>query len=500
MSAYKDGHEVVSKIRHKRRQRQAPPPAQILDESLLDAARDIETEKSRGVTRLGESFKRGDDVAILQLRQIRLELEAQLFRQLVQALRDDSVVDFGPALEASDLGRDHTVTALIQLRQRLMVAAPVEQVPAYHASPRSSNIPQITSGVGDFLYQTQSSVPAQHTFVETSGRVTEPQEIPDTSPESTGSRRKEGVSYFPSYSNLFRRKKNGDRAKPALDSSVQQRRPTQSPTTFTQAHENINRESTVPASIISTPPENHFLYPGEDGAAIWGSQFAPSRSSAESSSPPFASPPQSFSLSYHPTLNLPTPEASNNYLGFCKGAWKLQCGAEGALKRKLEFNNGWSSSEVPYLACGSAKCVFAYRLPLDQLEKVWHSSKGIGFRWSFLAKSHVEQSRVSNECYAYQCVFCALTGEKSTVWQGVDTFLTHVAAHRSETLPPEVLHRTKCIAGRVAGEDEGYDVNLKPPEKEAANPREDSFLNVEQSNPWRRSTETTDSAIWELPS
>ena len=138
VSAYKDGREVVSKIRERRRLQRASPPTRLLDESLVDAARDIESEKSRGISRLGPSFDRGDDVAVIQLRQIRIELEAQLFRQLAQALRDDAIVDFRPAVEASDLGRDHTLTAMIQLRQRLMVTAPIEialQDPILQRSP-----------------------------------------------------------------------------------------------------------------------------------------------------------------------------------------------------------------------------------------------------------------------------------------------------------------------------------------------------------------------------
>lgn len=75
-------------------------------------------------------------------------------------------------------------------------------------------------------------------------------------------------------------------------------------------------------------------------------------------------------------------------------------------------------------------------------------------------------------------------GEKPSVWQGVDSLMEHVAAHRSRELPGEVLHRTKCIADRVAGEEEGFDVNLRPVGKEVVCEREDSIF-ADDSNPWR---------------
>lgn len=488
----------------------APPPSQFLDESLADAARDIETEKSRGVTRLGPSFERGDDVAVVQLRQIRVELEAQLFRQLVQALQDENMTDFRPALEASDLGRDHTVTALISLRQRLMVAAPIERelprLPSqYGLQPRSLTLPRSSFESRTFPLPIQTSTPATHTFTNSYAPIASPEAYQrpqsETLPGAPAPKRRDSspnsISYFPSF---FRRKKSEGREREASSPFAQQNSPSQaSPSTVQRGSGYYSPDSmaasTAALSLASspfdtTPPPDQQMsyYSSEDSAAIWATSTTPSAASVDVA-PPLArttrSHSQFFSHPSHTSYNLPTPAADNNYLGFCKGAWKLQCGAKDAVKRKLEFNNGWSSSEVPYLACYSSRCVFAYRLPLDQIEKVWHSSKGVSFRWGFLAKSHVAQGRVSSERYAYQCMFCALMGEKPTVFHGVDTLMAHVSGHRGpNVLPPEVLHRTKCIADRVAVDEEGFDINLRPLGKDTSQPREDSLFE-EDNNPWR---------------
>lgn len=477
VSAYNDGRAVVSKIRERRRIKQAPPPSQLLDTSLGEAAHDIDNEKTRGVTRLGPKFATGDDVAVTQLHQIRIELQAELFEQLAQALQDDNMTDFRPALHASDLGRDHTVTALIQLRQRLMIALPIERT-LQDSSPQimaNSSIPR----------QRQISVPALN-FYQSS-------RIPRSVMGKTGSevvperaRRRESsspksISYFPSYPKLFRRKRSEDCGGVVVAQAGQRLASIDGPA----GQDCSSHSNETVASTPGTTPEtrNEWMYIDEENTTnVWGAPEAPSRTPAAWQGL-YQSPP--ITIPHRSSLTLPTPSADNDYLGFCKGAWKLQCGAPDALKKKIEFHPGWSGSEVPYLACGSSRCVFAYRLPPDQLDKIWHSSKGVSFRWRFLAKSHVVQGRVSNERYEYRCLFCALTGEKTTIWQGVDTLLEHLSRHRGQVLPPEVLHRTLCISDRVAGDDEaGWDVNLRPLGKEIVRPSQDSLFE-ELVNPWQ---------------
>ncbi|KAL1306967.1 hypothetical protein AAFC00_005602 [Neodothiora populina] len=489
ISAYEDGREVVTRIRERRRNKQAClPPSQNLDISLTEAAHDIESEKVRGVTRLGTRFERGDAEALLQLRQIRIELQAQLFEQLAAALQDDQMIDFGPALYASDLGRDQTVTALMQLRQRLVIAAPI-QMPISPPLPyieRTFSMPPIPSAVRQ---ETIVSPPATHALTSHQRAIS----IPTT---TKGSRRRtsnseSGVSYFPSYREVLRFKKTKDDQRIEDSPRESQYEPVEGPSVYSIPPAlRHSDKSSMEASPDTLSPFHRALYSVEDQTLIWGDQTAATASAQWTNAMTGSSPGHELhmqpSASNQPqSSSVQVPGADNAYLGFYKGAWKLQCGAEDAVKKKVEFNNGWSSSEVHYLACGSSRCVFAYRLPLDQLDKIWHSGKGISFRWHFLAKSHVEQDRVSNERYAYQCMFCMFMGQKSAVFHGVDVLMQHVAAeHRGRLLAPEVLHRTRCITDRLAADDEDFDINLRPLSKGSAQPR-DVFELEGDSNPWR---------------
>ncbi|TKA75322.1 hypothetical protein B0A49_03606 [Cryomyces minteri] len=196
-----------------------------------------------------------------------------------------------------------------------------------------------------------------------------------------------------------------------------------------------------------------------------GMQRKPSVSTPQNSGLFLQSSPQS----------LLAPTADNNYLGFCKGAWKMQNGDKHAMKRLTEFNDGWSQSKVYYLACSSSKCAFAGRLPPEKANKVWiSSSKGIRFRWVFLAKSHVPQQKVQKEQYVYQCMICAFQGRRSPNLAGTDTLLEHISGHRGEDLDKVVLYNTKCITGRIASDEEEFDINLEPPKDGDIN-RRDSF-------------------------
>ena len=58
------------------------------------------------------------------------------------------------------------------------------------------------------------------------------------------------------------------------------------------------------------------------------------------------------------------------------------------------------------------------------------------------------------------CVFLGETG--TPVFHGTDVYLDHVASHRGQPLGEVVLYKTKCVADRVAENDEEFDVNLYP--------------------------------------
>ncbi|WPH04155.1 Hypothetical protein R9X50_00704100 [Acrodontium crateriforme] len=171
--------------------------------------------------------------------------------------------------------------------------------------------------------------------------------------------------------------------------------------------------------------------------------------------------PRTISATPRQTM-LPSPD--NNYLGFCKSAWKLQNGDRKAMTKCREFNDGWSQASVYYLSCSSSKCAFAGHGDIQTImNKVWTMERhGIKFRWPFLAKFHVAQQKVKEHKYAYQCIFCVLLGQSSLVIHGTDYYLDHIQSHRALDLGEVILHRTKCIVGRVAEDKEDFDINLWP--------------------------------------
>lgn len=87
------------------------------------------------------------------------------------------------------------------------------------------------------------------------------------------------------------------------------------------------------------------------------------------------------------------------------------------------------------------------------------------YRWTFLAKCHVALSKVKNGQYDYQCVFCGIQPPSSNVYRGEKTFIEHVSQqHRGQQPDPLISEKISCIYGRVALEEESFDVNLTPRE------------------------------------
>lgn len=90
---------------------------------------------------------------------------------------------------------------------------------------------------------------------------------------------------------------------------------------------------------------------------------------------------------------------------------------------------------------------------------------GIRYRWIFLAKSHTYNTtmgRSNDGSYGtFCCIFCcAERGRPSSLFGNVQSLMEHLQVHRSNPPTGELLYRTKCIVGRVAGAQEDFDINL----------------------------------------
>lgn len=513
VSAYHDGSSVVRKIKEKRAARKRAAPTGLLEESLEQSPRGIEAEKDRGLARFGQTFDRGDAVAIEALRQVKIEIKAALFESLVHALQTDEMMDFTAVLNTSDLGRGRTIMALIELQQRLMVAGPISQMstslysqsyaePAWQQRPSFQNRqpqrvmtiyeadpppslqrtqpdqgPPWRDGLSSARLPSTEEDTAPIFAVRADSVVPQGAGLPKTTQPLKSQKSDEySPSYLPSWN--FKLRKSRTKSENASSSQI--------PSLIElgggnfESHSQIARPIRAAGALRSTSlehavadlhgtddPRDSVMYGEfEDTVAVWGSMSTGPNNPSDSAISPLASGPLSHCLQSYPmSLNLPVPTEDNGFLGFCKGAWKLQNGSSSAFKQRLEFNNGWSQSEVPYLACSSNKCAFAGRLPPATIHKVWRT-KGVALRWRFLAKSHVPQDRVENDQFGFLCMFCTLSGKKKRVYFGTNVLLEHLAEHRSDPLPPEILHRSRCVTGRVAGDDDNFDVNLLPPDIE----------------------------------
>ena len=160
------------------------------------------------------------------------------------------------------------------------------------------------------------------------------------------------------------------------------------------------------------------------------------------------------------------PSADNNYGGFCEGAWRMQIGdPKGGMKRRQDVGPG--ASTYYFWKCVSKRCAFEGELfgtkkcpSFDP--KVRISKSGIRFRWSFLAKSHITQSKVVNSQYNYGCIFCCTGTDPTPVFGGIDTLLQHLLSHKGQAIPAQVLHRAGCVVDRLCADDEEFDINVPP--------------------------------------
>lgn len=143
VSAYRDGGHIIEKIKIKRAQKRAAPPSRLLEESVDQAPEDIEREKQRGVARFGKAFEEGDTIAVIALQQITIQLQGSLLQELRNAAFDDAITDFRHLVDVADAGRDKTMNILIELRQRLFLAEPIN----FEVSPTSTQniIPALIS-------------------------------------------------------------------------------------------------------------------------------------------------------------------------------------------------------------------------------------------------------------------------------------------------------------------------------------------------------------------
>lgn len=540
ISAYRDGGAIIDKIKLKRAARKRPAPSRLLEDSIDNAPEEINRETERGRQRFGRAFEEGDHIAVIALQQITIQLQGSLLEKLRNAAFDDEATDFIYLVDAADMGRDRTIATLLELRQRLLQAQPIAEV----AMPKMSNSPNVREATP----ARSSPIPiprAPSATLDAAAR--NPAEDRATSPPTNQPIAMTASQYFPWSRDLTgpRKSSRDKNATPGASDDGNPpgagRRRHSSLLSILSRHHRSSGDSVPTVSAIApmeetprtsslslatsplrstplvegleTPPfaqsPAQFRYEQweDNPAEIWGASperrdtvRSQSLAVEEQLSPKLVS----RSLSSAPSIssvstNTPRRASAqeNEYLGFCKSAWRLQTGDRSAMTKCKEFNDGWSQSTVYYLGCGFKKCAFAGHIAMDRIwGKVWSvEAKGIKFRWPFLAKSHVLQNKVKDHQYAYQCMFCVFLGDQSPVYHGTDLLLDHVQTHRDQSLGEVVLYRAKCIAGRVAEDGEEFDINLAPldPRERVARKQSDVLSDDLLGGPSKTSTDAQDS-------
>ncbi|KZF21223.1 hypothetical protein L228DRAFT_269614 [Xylona heveae TC161] len=201
-----------------------------------------------------------------------------------------------------------------------------------------------------------------------------------------------------------------------------------------------------PASTTSVPRTTYSIFPAN-----------------MSSHAPEVVNPDMLPLRIPPTW----PSPSNNYSGFCKGAWKLREGLKGAMRLRERPIGMYATSY--YWRCD--KCVFEgivhgpdkRHAAFDERVRTAH---GIQYRWVFLAKCHVYKGQYTpDQSDSLGCIFCCAEGLRTPAYGNVESLLFHISQkHRNagDVLGRELLSRIKCIVGRVALPKEDFEINILP--------------------------------------
>lgn len=458
LSAFHDAEAILERIKLKAAQNGVSPPPRELEACIYQAPEDIEKEKQRGIARFGDAFEDGDHTATIALQQIIIQLQSDLMRKLRDVAHNEENVDLNTLIDAADSGRDKTIAALLELKQRLLHGA--ERDPG-----RQSQSYQVRSSLGSQEYE--------NSFPGSGG---------EPAARSTPFKARERASEEDS---PYLRSLGFTNAAAGAEETRTSRRHRHSSILERFRHSRAD-------SGLSGPTDTLFSFPrmsdSSDPSTASSLQVATRQLSTVRSR-------GSNSSASNDNL-LPNPD--NNYLGFCKGAARLQSGDRTALQKTKEFNDGWSSSTVYYLSCFNSKCAFSGHMDLNTIwTKVWDVSddRGLKFRWSFLAKSHVCISKVKNQQYAYQCLFCVFLGDQPPVLHGTDLYLEHVSQeHRGQTLGDVVLHRTCCVNNRACDNNEPFDINLLPLGPEEARLRKQGdMVSDDLMNPRNSGSDAADS-------
>ncbi|KAJ5979680.1 hypothetical protein N7481_006978 [Penicillium waksmanii] len=468
ISAYHDGSAVFQEVRKKWRERRNPHPqaasstAIDLENSLQRSRVDILTQWNGHVGRLGQRFEVGDEIAQATMKDILIGLQITLLTHLRE---DGAHLDIFALLNISDLSRARTISAMHELYQRLAQTAPI---PWQMMSPVTPGLPIIEphSGLAQYIgvintLTNSAPSPPQSSYIEPSGARQIPQRRPselEAPVEQTvlsenpwisvieekeqeredydlihGQQEHHGHTYDYNYSPSHMQQYQNIPQQHSYHNQQQQHQP---PPQKAPVHGFRPGLRTPPPTQQSNP--NLIVPRAPPTPSIHSDVSLDSGSSNRS---------DIIILPLSTTVALWPPSRSNDYAGFCKGAWKQNSGFEGFKVHSVPV--GYYSL-VPKWKCVS--CFF--EMPMASTDsqsqsrrngsndarfdqKVYtHAASKIRYRWSFLAKSHIARKTRNNgdasRIGTFGCMFCCFENDRSVLAFGnLDVFMNHLGTvHR----------------------------------------------------------------------
>jgi hypothetical protein len=488
VSALNDGTELTTKVktkwrlvqdaRQKRKVEQEAPKMAALESALITGRTRISGTYNDYYKAMGEPFAIGDSIAVDQLKDYKILVLEQI---ILSMTGNELTVNYPTFNHTAVTTQQKAIDCLSNLRQRLLVAAPLQQaLPWQRQSTDNSRFPVgFVTEIGD-IEQDVSSVRNQD----------RPRSISEDDEQRDSFTSAEVVLSF-DHHELLVNPWQGENVPPP----PRQARAPAPPQVATQV-------ATSPRSIPSDrrrstgtgrPSTGSFdsyrnspLTPQDSNEDI-PSPFAMSTrtatSSTASSPPAQASSPShrpsitsrilsrtrtSFSSSPRASLSQDRlPSESNNFLGICKGAWRLQIGAdESALMMGRTLVSGSLSQTMRHWVCRSSNCRFEGSIVRNDLDRRMIAfSEQLIFKWTFLFKCHLPAKEGNDK--AYGCVFCASTSGPIIValpvYRGDRAFLTHIQnAHIGDGKWPsgETRYRVGCKVDDARPQDDNWDILL----------------------------------------
>ncbi|KAJ5513834.1 hypothetical protein N7463_003386 [Penicillium fimorum] len=518
VSAYNDGSRMYTAIKKKYHERQS---TRELEKSLALGRTEIQYRFDQHYQELGQRWEIGDAIAREQMKDIIITLQGALLRHLREAQERGTTLDLNALQLESDQGRIRTLTILGELYQRLSRPSHVPPSFSVFIDPNYHRVqPQ---GGGYSSYSPDGYLPSHPSEMRylsggypaspgsyTTGRVQtldtlgSSREYPIPTPRP--SRRSSGFGSI--MGDLFNpRSARGSTPSSAPEPGYNPPRgyDAVSPSTSDLIPEFGVRPATPlrPNLQINAIPDDHDVISGNPWKNSYDDSdddvFSHARMKEEENS--YLSPISPSTETRHSSLSAPSiastdstpsnpsthsstestrplwpPSKSNNYLGFCKGAWKVHTGFRG-FRVYTEPGSGYYTQQS-WLRC--AHCAFeapmaprsSTRNPQFEGSVRTHKASGVRYRFGFLAKSHVHCKRDSASHFApntprgaFCCVFCCAMAHGSTqVYGNLDTFMAHLAEQHwtVERGTLAVLPSMRRVVGRVAPDSEEFDVNILP--------------------------------------